>query len=122
MKFFDWFTESPEMLLSKLRLSIDKIDLQLIELLGYRFSFIRQIANIKKHHDLPIEDPERNMQIKKNVELMVRLHNLPVEPEIKRIFNTIINASIDYQKSLLSTNKQTNKKQQNQPTHPKNKL
>ena len=110
MKFFDWFTESPEMLLSKLRLSIDKIDLQLIELLGYRFNYVKQIANIKKHHGIPIEDPERHAQIQKNVELMVRLHNLPVEPEIKRIFVTIINESIDYQKSLLSTNKQTNKK------------
>ena len=105
MKFLTWLSTDPKLNLNKHRLAIDKIDIQIIELLGYRFHHINQISQIKQMHKLPLIDEDRELQIQKNIELILHLHNLPVEDEIKKIFESIIQQSIDYQKKLMSTQK-----------------
>jgi chorismate mutase len=100
MKFFKWLPDKPQVSLEKHRVAINNIDFQLIELLGYRFHHIKQISQIKKLHNLPIQDKEREAQIQKNIELLLHLHNLPVEQEINTIFESIINESKKYQKKL----------------------
>ncbi len=99
MKFFNWRPKA-QLSLDKHLIAINKIDFQLIELLGYRFHHIEKISQISKLHELPIQDREREAQIQKNIELLLHLHNLPVEQEIKTIFKSIIHESIEYQKKL----------------------
>ena len=110
MKFFNWLSTDPKLNLNKHRQAIYKIDIQIIELLGYRFHHIKQIAQIQKMHKLPLKDEEGELQIQKNIELMFHLHNLPVEDENKKIFESIIQQSIDYQKKLMVTQKNSPQK------------
>ena len=110
MKFLNWLSTDPKLNLNKHRLAIDKVDIQIIELLGYRFHHIKQISQIKQMHKLPLKDEDRELQIQKNIELILHLHNLPVEDEIKKIFESIIQQSIDYQKKLMVTQKNSPQK------------
>ncbi|MCK5819089.1 MAG: bifunctional chorismate mutase/prephenate dehydrogenase [Psychromonas sp.] len=51
--------------LSKLRLEIDAIDQQLIELLAQRLSLVHQVGQIKAEHGMPIYAPDREAEMLK---------------------------------------------------------
>jgi chorismate mutase/prephenate dehydratase len=76
------------MSLDDLRSQLDTIDNQMMALLAQRASLILQVAELKKHHDIPVHVPERENAI------MARLRSLNPGPlngdAIERIYRTII--------------------------------
>ena len=79
------------MKLTNLREEIDIIDNKLITLLKERTNLAKQIAQIKKQSNLPIEDKEREQQI---------MNKLTTELE-KEIFHVILKHSKDAQNNSL---------------------
>jgi len=56
--------------LSNFRAALDRIDAQLIELLGQRFEVCRKVANYKKLYDVPMMQPDRVKEVHaRNAEL-----------------------------------------------------
>ncbi len=47
-----------------LREKIDELDRKILELIAERFRVVREIAEYKKQHNLPIEDKEREEAIR----------------------------------------------------------
>jgi len=76
------------MSLDELRSQLDTIDNQMMTLLSQRAALIIQVAELKKHHDIPVHVPERENAI------VARLRSLnpgPLKGEaIERIYRTII--------------------------------
>ena len=76
------------MSLDELRSQLDAIDNQMMTLLSQRARLIIQVAELKKHHDIPVHVPEREDAI------MARLRSLNSGPldgdTIERIYRTII--------------------------------
>lgn len=82
--------------LDRCRLSIDEIDLRLLELLNERTSIVEEIGRIKQHLDLGIYEPKREEQVFENV----TGHNRGPLPHdaVKRIFERIIDEMRTVQK------------------------
>ncbi len=74
--------------LDELREQLDVIDSQVVSLLSQRAAIILQVAELKKHHDLPVHVPEREAAI------MARLRTLNPGPlhgdVLVRIYRAII--------------------------------
>jgi len=74
--------------LEEYRVSIDAVDLRLLELLNERTRVVEQIGRVKRTAKLPIYEPRREDQVFDNV----TSHNDgPLTPDaVKRIFERII--------------------------------
>ena len=73
------------------RKRIDEIDLQLAELLCERSSCVIEIGKIKRQHDLPVYDPEREKEILARV---ARNNRGPLDDEaLRRLFERILDES-----------------------------
>ena len=73
------------------RKRIDEIDTKLAELLGERSRCVIEIGKIKREHQLPVYDPEREKQI---LERVTRNNRGPLEDEaLRRLFERIIDES-----------------------------
>lgn len=74
--------------LARCRDSIDRLDLQLLELLNQRTTVVEEIGRIKQQLHLAVYEPKREDQVFSNV----LSHNSgPLPPEaVKRIFERII--------------------------------
>jgi chorismate mutase len=74
--------------LDRCRVSIDQVDIQLLDLLNRRTKIVEEIGRIKQELRLAIYEPKREDQVFTNV----LKHNLgPLPPEaVKRIFERII--------------------------------
>ncbi len=59
-----------------LRKEIEGIDKQLIELLGKRMKLSEKIGNSKKEFGLPIQDKEREKEVKKELKSIAKENNL----------------------------------------------
>ncbi len=74
--------------LSKLRQKIDKLDLKILRLLNERASIIREIGQVKKEHQLPVYDAQREQQI---LAAMTTTNRGPMNNEsVENIFKMII--------------------------------
>ena len=73
------------------RKRIDEIDTKLAELLSERSRCVIEIGKIKREHQLPVYDPEREKQI---LERVTRNNRGPLEDEaLRRLFERIIDES-----------------------------
>lgn len=89
LKYWVDITKEKFMKLEKLRKEIDKIDENLVLLLGRRFDLVKKIALIKKKLNLPITDINRERQILERSKKINQ--NLDLNPEfIEKILKLII--------------------------------
>jgi chorismate mutase len=88
--------------LEKYRVSIDALDLRLLELLNERTSVVQQIGRVKRAAQLPIYEPRREEQVFDNI----TTHNSgPLTPDaLKRIFERIIDEMRTIQRIRMETN------------------
>lgn len=81
--------------IQKLRKNLDKINEELLVLLGKRGEIVQRIGEIKKQNNLPLYDPERELQMFKNI---VEKNTGPYSDEaIEHIFKEIAKASLNLQ-------------------------
>lgn len=77
------------MMLSTLRDQIDRINRELVHLLGRRLAIAKDIARLKKEHKLPILDPERESTILKEIKSLAAQHQLS-SVVVEEIFQLIL--------------------------------
>lgn len=53
--------------LENLRLSIDKLDRKLLEILAERLKVVKKIKAVKKNEKIPILDPEREQKLHRKI-------------------------------------------------------
>jgi chorismate mutase len=82
-----------------IRIEIDRIDKNLVELIDIRLGMSRDIGKIKKESGLEINSPEREEQIFRNV-LEQETRNIS-EETLRRIFQLIIQESLSVQQKVL---------------------
>ena len=89
--------------LEEYRVSIDALDLRLLELLNARTSIVEQIGRVKRAAQLPIYEPRREDQVFENV----TTHNGgPLTPEaLRRIFERIIDEMRTIQRIRMETSR-----------------
>jgi chorismate mutase len=83
--------------LNSLRSEIEIIDTKIIALINQRLDTVKKIGKIKKAHDAPIIDIDRESVLKKLHHKLAKENQLDYL-SIKKIFNTIITHSRDIQK------------------------
>lgn len=83
------------------RVSIDALDLRLLELLNERTLVVEQIGRVKRAAKLPIYEPRREDQVFENI----ATHNAgPLTPEaVKHIFERIIDEMRTIQRIRMET-------------------
>jgi len=59
-----------------IRQKIDQLDQKIIELLAERMSLVRQIAELKKQNQLPIQDEKREQELRNNLKTLAAKHGL----------------------------------------------
>jgi len=91
--------------LEQYRVSIDALDLRLLELLNERTRVVEQIGCVKRSAKLPIYEPRREDQVFDNV----TSHNGgPLTPDaVKRIFERIIDEMRTIQRIRMETGVET---------------
>lgn len=87
------------MMLEKLRNKIDKLDVQILQLLAKRFEISRKISEEKKRNKLPIEDKERERQLFAELDPKVTKLNLR-KRFVKKLFQLITSESKRIQNKL----------------------
>lgn len=65
--------------LQKPREEIDRIDAELVALLGKRWKLVEEVTRIKEKHDLPPLQPERFAELLEDVKDLAREHVVPEE-------------------------------------------
>ncbi len=76
------------MMLKTLREQMDKINRELIDLLGRRLEVAKEIARVKKRDQLPILDAEREKCIQEEVKSLAKERGLNT-PMLEEIFTLI---------------------------------
>ena len=84
--------------LKECRNKLDVIDSQIISLFCERMETVKQVAEYKKAHDLPILAPGREHEI---LERVAALSGEELAPYAKTLFETLMYVSREYQKTLL---------------------
>ncbi|MGF1476796.1 MAG: chorismate mutase [Geminicoccaceae bacterium] len=72
--------DDPKELLAEYRRSIDNLDASVVFLLAERFRLTKRIGHLKKAHDLPPGDPEREAS------MMERLRHLAEDADLDPAF------------------------------------
>jgi chorismate mutase len=87
--------------LEEYRVSIDALDLRLLELLNERTRVVEDIGRVKRAAELPIYEPRREEQVFENI----ATHNGgPLTPDaVKRIFERIIDEMRTIQRIRMQT-------------------
>ena len=80
------------------RNKLDVIDSQIISLFCERMETVKQVAEYKKAHDLPILAPGREQEI---LERVAALSGEEFAPYAKTLFETLMYVSREYQKTLI---------------------
>lgn len=84
--------------ISRLRLLIDEIDLQLVELLNRRSALANEIGRIKKIFGLAIYTPSREKEVLAKV---MRASKGPLpDPAIRRLFERVIDETRSLERQL----------------------
>ena len=84
--------------LKECRNKLDVIDSQIISLFCERMETVKQVAEYKKAHDMPILAPGREQEI---LERVAALSGEELAPYAKTLFETLIYVSREYQKTLI---------------------
>lgn len=84
--------------LKECREKLDKIDEQIIKLFLERMDTVREVAEYKKAHDLPVLAPAREAEILKKVR---ERSGDEFAPYAATLFETLMYVSREYQKTLL---------------------
>lgn len=85
--------------MKNLRNEIDKLDLEIVQLLEKRFDVVKEIAKFKIKNNIPVYDPERETQVlEKNLN---NLENKEYFDEIEKIFKQIMASSKTYQNQII---------------------
>lgn len=85
------------MLLEELRKEIDAIDAEVIELIGKRIDTVREIAKVKKQHQLPILDGSREEEIRMFVKNLAKKRGLS-----STVMGELIELILDYSRIEMS--------------------
>lgn len=84
--------------LKECRNKLDVIDKQLIDLFLERMDTVKQVAEYKKEHDLPILASGREQEI---LERVRTLSGEEMAPYAQTLFETLLYVSREYQKTLI---------------------
>jgi chorismate mutase len=86
--------------LSDWRLKLDDVDRRLVALLNERFGYVVEIAKIKKEKQLPVHEPQREIQVFENV----RQSNGGPLPDdaVQRVFERILDESRSFQRGPMN--------------------
>ena len=84
--------------LKECRNKLDVIDSQIISLFCERMETVKQVAEYKKAHDMPILAPGREQEI---LERVAALSGEELAPYAKTLFETLMYVSREYQKTLI---------------------
>ncbi len=88
------------MKLLKMRKEIDKLDAKLIKILAQRMSYIPEVAEYKKKHELKRRQKEREKEIFENLES--KAAEMDLNPEmLKDLFKRIIKESHRIEKGIM---------------------
>jgi chorismate mutase-like protein len=88
------------MKLLKIRKEIDKLDKKLVEILARRMSYIPEVAEYKKQHDLKRRQKDREKEIFEN--LKNKAAEMGLSPELlKDLFKRIIKESHKIEKKIM---------------------
>ncbi len=88
--------------LARCRVSIDELDLRLLELLNERTVVVEEIGRIKQSLQMAVYEPKREDQVYANV---LHHNHGPLSPEaVKRIFERIIDEMRTIQRSKIIGN------------------
>lgn len=74
--------------LAECRAAIDKVDVQILELLNERTRIVEQIGKVKQQLTLPIYEPKREDQVYSNI--VSNNHGPLPDDAVKRVFERII--------------------------------
>jgi len=74
--------------LSNFRAALDRIDAQLIELLGQRFDICRKVANFKRTHKVPMMQPDRVKAVHQRNAELAKIHS--VNPKFVQDLYTLV--------------------------------
>jgi chorismate mutase len=74
--------------LSNFRAALDRVDTQLIELLGQRFEICRKVANYKKKNNVPMMQPDRVKAVHERIAELARLNS--VNPKFVQDLYTLV--------------------------------
>jgi chorismate mutase len=82
--------------LSDWRTKLDDVDRRLVALLNERFGYVVEIAKVKKEKNLPVHEPQREVQVFENV----RAANSGPLPDdaVQRVFERILDESRAFQR------------------------
>lgn len=83
--------------LKQKREEIDKIDREIIGLLAKRFSIAKEIAKIKKSHNLPIQNKEREEEVIQKAVENLKEKGYDEKEFVKTIYTAIIKKSKEVQ-------------------------
>lgn len=84
--------------LEKLRIEIDKIDKEIVELFERRMNVVTRVSEYKTKNNIPVLDSVREAEvIEKNIRY---LKNNELSPYLKSFYISLMDISKDYQKSL----------------------
>lgn len=65
--------------MNELRLQIDSLDRKIVKLLGERMDLVKEIGTLKKGADLPIEDKDREREMRENLKRLADENDLSAE-------------------------------------------
>lgn len=93
--------QSPDVLLSELRLEVDMLDEQLVSALANRMELVKHIAKVKKLNSVDIVQPSRWEKVLKRVDSMAREQGL--RPSfVKKLFSSIHKESCSFQEQQVA--------------------
>jgi chorismate mutase len=82
---------NPELDIDGLRAEIDRLDEQILELVGRRISLVRAIGEYKHARGLPVYDPDRERAV---IQRLTEAVPAGIDPAVvKRVFERIIDES-----------------------------
>jgi len=85
--------------LKEIRAKIEKIDVQILNLINRRTSLAKDVLDAKKAQGKPINDSDQNKVVLERVSNMATERGLDGE-EVKRIFEILIKMNIDRQHEM----------------------
>lgn len=88
--------------LDEFRSELNRIDDQIVALLGERFAIIRKVADYKKHHEIPIMQPGRVAEVKDRCAALAVNHD--VNPELVRnLYGLIIDEACHVEDEIIES-------------------
>ena len=91
----------PQKSLMPLRLEIDKLDRELVNLIVQRFAIVDRVIEVKRNTQMPASIPDRIEQVVQNAIEKSKVGGVP-EATIERIWRLLIAETIAYEESKLS--------------------